>query len=121
MRQASENIDQMPKIDQKAMMYASKNVDETMNLVPNPTFMRINTSHPSFLMLKLLHTRNGVGLLKFDFLARLTRLDICYIGPHDSGQHPKRVHISIHMDCHPVDRKPHENIRWQPILGCMSA
>ena len=50
-------------------------------------------------MLKLLYTRSGVGLLENKFLASP-------IGPYI---------------CHPVDRKPHENIRWRPILGCMSA
>ena len=28
---------------------------------------------------------------------------------------------SIHVDCHLMSRKPHKNIRWRPILNCMSS
>jgi hypothetical protein len=39
-------------------------VDETMGLVPNHEFIKINTKSPVLLMLKLSSTRSGVGLLK---------------------------------------------------------
>ena len=44
--------------------YLQSNVGETMGLVLNPQFMRIDTQSPKFLMFESPYTKSGVGLLK---------------------------------------------------------
>ena len=39
----------------------------------------------------------------------------CYFSPHDSGQHPKPLHIFHPCRLAPCGHKPHENIRWCPL------
>jgi hypothetical protein len=45
---------------------------------------------------------------------------IYYFGPHANGQHPTLVDTFHPCRLPPSGSQTHQNIRWRPILGCMS-
>ena len=45
---------------------------------------------------------------------------ICYFDPHDRGHHPTPVDAFHPRGLPPCRSQTHWNIKWQPILGCMS-